>query len=94
VLNPGEVPSYDVHFGPLTKRYCVSCHRAGKQNNNYLLTSYDEMLTTGDNAPVVTAGDPQSAAVYRRQIISYGRCSVFMSGVKTVIWILSGQQCD
>ena len=60
VLNPGEVPSYDVHIGPLVKRYCVSCHRAGKQNNNYLLTSYDEMLNTGDNAPVVTAGDPQS----------------------------------
>ena len=60
VLNQGEVPSYDVHIGPLVKRYCVSCHRAGKQNNNYLLTSYDEMLNTGDNAPVVTAGDPQS----------------------------------
>jgi len=60
VLNPGEVPSYDVHIGPLVKRYCVSCHRAGKQNNNYLLTSYDEMLNTGDNVPVVTAGDPQS----------------------------------
>ncbi len=60
VLNPGEVPSYDVHIGPLVKRYCVSCHRAGKQNNNYLLTSYDEMLNTGDNAPVMTAGDPQS----------------------------------
>jgi mono/diheme cytochrome c family protein len=60
VLNPGEVPSYDVHIGPLIKRYCVSCHRAGKQNNNYLLTSYDEMLNTGDNAPVVAAGDQQS----------------------------------
>ena len=60
VLNPGEVPSYDVHIGPLVKRYCISCHRAGKQNNNYLLTSYDEMLNTGDNAPVMTAGDPQS----------------------------------
>jgi mono/diheme cytochrome c family protein len=60
VLNPGEVPSYDVHVEPLTKRYCVSCHRAGKQNNNYLLTSYDELLNTGDNAPVVAPGDPQS----------------------------------
>jgi mono/diheme cytochrome c family protein len=60
VLNSGEVPSYDVHIGPLTKRYCVSCHRAGKQNNNYLLTSYDEMLNTGDNIPVTVAGDPNS----------------------------------
>jgi len=60
VLNPGEVPSWDIHIKPLVKRYCVSCHRAGKQNNNYLITSYDEMLTTGDNAPLITAGDLES----------------------------------
>ena len=62
-LNPGEVPSYDVHIGPLTKRYCVSCHQAGKQNDNYLLTSYDEMLNTGDNAPVIVAGDTNSLLI-------------------------------
>lgn len=60
VLNPGEVPSWDVHIQPLVKRYCVSCHRANKQNNNYLMTSYDEMKNTGDNAPLITAGDPGS----------------------------------
>jgi mono/diheme cytochrome c family protein len=59
-LNPGEVPSWDVHIQALVKRYCVSCHRAGKQNNNYLMTSYEEMLTTGDNVPLITAGDPES----------------------------------
>jgi len=59
-LNPGEVPSWDVHIQPLIKRYCVSCHRAGRQNNNYLETSYQEMLNTGDNAPLITAGDPNS----------------------------------
>jgi mono/diheme cytochrome c family protein len=48
-LADGEVPSYDVHIQPIAKRYCISCHRAGKENNNYLMTSYDEMLTTGDN---------------------------------------------
>ncbi|MFH1523658.1 MAG: c-type cytochrome, partial [Chloroflexota bacterium] len=67
VLNSGEVPSFDVHIGPLVKRYCISCHRAGKQNNNYLLTSYDEMLNTGDNAPVIVAGDPESLLI---QLIS------------------------
>ena len=59
-LKPGEVPSYDVHIGPLTKRFCVSCHQPGKENNNYLMTSYKEMLNTGDNNPVLSAGDPQS----------------------------------
>ncbi len=59
-LNPGEVPSWEIHIQPLVKRYCVSCHRAGKQNNNYLMTSYQEMLTTGDNTPLITAGDVES----------------------------------
>jgi mono/diheme cytochrome c family protein len=59
-LAANEVPSWDVHILPLTKKYCVSCHRAGKTNNNYLETSYDEMLNSGDNAPLITAGDPQS----------------------------------
>jgi mono/diheme cytochrome c family protein len=59
-LAQGEIPSWDVHIQPLVKRYCQSCHRAGKQNNNYLMTSYEEMLTTGDNVPLITAGDPES----------------------------------
>jgi len=59
-LNPGEVPSWDVHIQPLVKRYCVSCHQAGKENNHYLMTSYQEMLNTGDNAPLITSGDPNS----------------------------------
>jgi menaquinol-cytochrome c reductase cytochrome b/c subunit len=59
-LKPGEVPSYDVHIGPLVTHYCVSCHSAGKDNGNYLLTSYKDMLNSGDNAPVLSAGDAQS----------------------------------
>jgi mono/diheme cytochrome c family protein len=58
-LAEGEVPSYEVHIAPIVKRYCVSCHRAGKDNNNYLMTSYPEVLNTGDNkAKNVIAGDP------------------------------------
>jgi mono/diheme cytochrome c family protein len=59
-LGPDEVPSWDIHIQPLIKRYCISCHRAGKVNNNYLMTSYEEMLNSGDNAPVMLAGDLNS----------------------------------
>jgi hypothetical protein len=45
----------------------VSCHRAGKENNNYLMTSYEEILTTGDNvANNIIAGDETS---YLLQVI-------------------------
>ena len=58
-LAEGEVPSYEIHIQPIVKRYCVSCHREGKENNNYLMTSYEEILNTGDNKDKnVMAGDP------------------------------------
>jgi mono/diheme cytochrome c family protein len=62
-LAEGEVPSYEVHMAPLIKRYCLSCHRPGKKNNNYLMTSYEEVLTSGDNAPLITPGDLSSPLI-------------------------------
>jgi len=59
-LQPGEIPSYEVHISALVKRYCISCHRPGKDNNNYLMTSYEEILGMSDNGPAVVAGDPNS----------------------------------
>ncbi len=57
-LAKDEVPSYDVHIQPIVKRYCLACHRAGKQNNNFLMDSYDNILHTGDNKDKdVIAGD-------------------------------------
>jgi mono/diheme cytochrome c family protein len=66
-LADGEVPSYEVHIQPIVKRYCISCHREGKTNNNYLMTSYEEILTTGDNKDHnIIAGDPEG---YLLQVI-------------------------
>jgi mono/diheme cytochrome c family protein len=59
-LGENEVPSYDVHIEPLVKRYCISCHRPGKKNNNYLMQNYEETMTTGDHTPNVIAGDLNS----------------------------------
>lgn len=66
-LAANEVPSYDVHIAPIVTRYCISCHRAGKTNNNFLMTSYQEILTTGDHKDKdVIAGDANS---YLLQVI-------------------------
>ncbi|NWG06948.1 MAG: c-type cytochrome [Chloroflexi bacterium] len=66
-LADGEVPSYEVHIAPIVKRYCISCHRAGKENNDYLMTTYEEILTTGENKDKnIVAGDPNS---YLLQVI-------------------------
>ncbi len=66
-LADGEVPSYEVHIQPIVKRYCISCHRPDKDNNDYLMTTYEEMLTTGENKDNnIIAGDPNS---YLLQVI-------------------------
>ena len=59
-LAPDEVPSYEVHIAPTVKRYCISCHRPGKKNNNYMMGSYDEIMNSGDHAPNVIPGDLNS----------------------------------
>jgi len=59
-LAPGEIPSYAVHIQPIVRRTCASCHREGKKNNNYLMGSYQDILASGDNAPELVAGDPNS----------------------------------
>jgi menaquinol-cytochrome c reductase cytochrome b/c subunit len=73
-LGPEDVPSYDVHVQPIIKRYCVSCHRPGKENNNYLMGSYEEIMTSGDHAPNVKPGDLSSNLILmiNRQEIEAG----------------------
>ncbi|MBN1148126.1 MAG: c-type cytochrome [Anaerolineales bacterium] len=56
-LGPDETPSYEAHVSLIVKRYCISCHRPGKDNQNYLMESYAEVMQSGDNAPNVIAGD-------------------------------------
>lgn len=59
-LAPGEIPSYSVHIQPIVRRTCLSCHREGKKNNNYLMGTYRQIIDTGDNPPVLVAGDANS----------------------------------
>jgi len=73
-LTEGEAPSYEVHISMVVKRYCISCHRPGKENNEYLMGSYQEMLTTGNNADKnIIAGDLQNSylilTLYRESIL-------------------------
>lgn len=59
-LAPGEIPTWEDHIQPIFRRYCDSCHRPGKQNNDYITLTYDEVMTTGQNAPSIIPGDLNS----------------------------------
>ncbi len=59
-LAEGEVPSYEIHISAVAKRYCVSCHRDGKENNDYIMDTYSGIVSGGKNGPNVVAGDLNS----------------------------------
>lgn len=74
-LGPDEIPSYEVHVAPIFKRYCISCHRPGKENQNYLMQNYQEVMETGDHAPNVIPGDLNNNLIrmlYREEIEAGG----------------------
>jgi menaquinol-cytochrome c reductase cytochrome b/c subunit len=56
-LAPGQVPSYELQISAIQRRYCISCHRAGKKNNNYIMDNYEDTIKTGDHTPNLIAGD-------------------------------------
>ena len=56
-LAEGEIPSYEVHISAIQRRYCISCHRAGKKNNNYIMDNYEDTIKSGDHTPNLISGD-------------------------------------
>lgn len=97
-LGENEVPSFDVHIAAIVKRYCVSCHREGKKNQNYLMGSYEDMINTGDNAPNLIAGDLgcNTFRMLNREEIEAGRAMPPTRALKPELieifkrWILAG----
>jgi mono/diheme cytochrome c family protein len=74
-LGPDEIPVYTVHIEPIIRRTCLSCHRPGKENGNYLMRDYTEIIETGDNAPNMIAGDLNSnliRMIHREEIDAGG----------------------
>ena len=74
-LGPDEIPTYDTHIQVIFRRTCVSCHRPGKENGKYLMGDYNEVLTSGDNAPNLIAGDLSSnliRMIHREEIDAGG----------------------
>lgn len=59
-LAEGEIPDYETHVFPIFRRRCLSCHREGKEKGNYLMSDYESVMTSGDNAPNVIGGDLSS----------------------------------
>jgi len=75
VLAAGEIPDYETHVAPIFKRRCSACHREGQAKNNYIVTDYQSVMTSGDHAPNVVGGDLGSNLIrmINREEIEAGR---------------------
>jgi menaquinol-cytochrome c reductase cytochrome b/c subunit len=51
-----ENPSFSKDVKPIMDKRCASCHGARKKGG-YSVADYDSVMTSGDNAPVIVAGD-------------------------------------
>jgi mono/diheme cytochrome c family protein len=97
-LGPNEVPSYEVHIAPIIQHYCISCHRPGKANQNYLMRTYDEMMNSGDHKPDIIAGDLNSNMIrmLHREKIDAGNAMPPTKALKPELiaiferWVLGG----
>lgn len=58
VLDPAtiETVSFAQHVKPIVDKRCLSCHGA-RAKGGYQMRTYDEVMNTGDNAPVIIPGD-------------------------------------
>jgi ubiquinol-cytochrome c reductase cytochrome b subunit len=99
VLKSGGVASYETDIAPIVKRYCVSCHRSGKTNvQNYMMETYEQIMTSGDHAPNVVKGDLKSnliRMIHREKIEAGNPMPQTKSLPKELIdifdnWVLNG----
>jgi hypothetical protein len=56
-LASGAAPDYTLHVEAIFNARCLSCHQDNNAQGGYLMTSYDQVMTSGVHAPNVRAGD-------------------------------------
>jgi len=66
-LASGATPDYALHVEPIFKAPCLSCHQDNNAQGGYLMTSYDQVMTSGVHAPNVRAGDLAGDLIRRIQ---------------------------
>jgi mono/diheme cytochrome c family protein len=63
---PGEEVSFEAHIQPLLQRKCGKCHDAHQDSGGWRSDSYQGVMESGDNAPVVIPGDPDNSLMVQK----------------------------
>jgi mono/diheme cytochrome c family protein len=63
-LSQIENPSFTQDVKPILDKRCSSCH-GRRPKGNYSVADYDNVMTSGDNAPVILAGDAANSILVK-----------------------------
>ena len=61
----GAEPTFSGSVLPILQARCQACHNSSAKLGGWDASSYDTVLTTGDNAPVIVAGDTETSLLAR-----------------------------
>jgi mono/diheme cytochrome c family protein len=61
----GAQPTFSASVQPILQARCQACHNTSMHLGGWDASSYDTVINTGENAPVVIAGDIENSALAR-----------------------------
>ncbi len=64
--DPAKTTTYDALIAPVLQDKCVSCHRDGRKRGGLALDTQDNLMTGGDDGPVVVAGRAEESTLIHR----------------------------
>jgi mono/diheme cytochrome c family protein len=99
VQQPSDTPrSFSEQVLPIFEAKCNVCHNSTKQFGGWDATSYDTVMSTGENAPVVIAGDIEKSLLAQLLQGSNGKVMPPLGGlsqeeIQAVLdWISAGAE--
>jgi mono/diheme cytochrome c family protein len=63
---PGETVSFSEHLLPLFERTCFRCHGPKLEASGWRADSYEKVMESGRNNPVIVLGDPNNSLLVQK----------------------------
>jgi len=60
-----QLPDYKRDIEPIWEKHCFDCHYSGVKIGSFEMGTYDELMQSGPNGPLVVPGKPRESRLYR-----------------------------
>lgn len=95
IENVQEAQVYSVIIQPIFQQRCQSCHGGKKQEGQFALHSFEQLMEGGESGPAIAPGKADSSELYRRLVLPEGhedrmppkgRTPITTDQVKLIAW--------